>query len=399
MLYRPKALGGLGLSHLELRQCSLLINWVVKACTNSFLNSYATEWIFPSLGDFVWSCNISSLDAQKVIQNQTFWKTVMVTWAKFHFYNPSTCEEIQEQIIWYNSHIRIDGTVITANMHMIQHGIFRVKHILDASGNIMSHATIEEEAGTSIPWLWYYQLREAIPRQWKQMLAIPVEDSMTSSTTSDITDRTLSIENLIDVVKVPRTVYKSILIQDISNAFCEQYGTRFYKQIDVEIWDENDYYALFRNLYKLTSITMFRNFQYRLLLGKVYTNSTLYKWKIIDNDKCEICNLGYIQTPCHLFWECKEVRSLWSFMSNVLNVNLTLENIFTNMPASPIKNPQNTLILYAKKYIFNAKCKGDKITTHGLIRFLKYWLKIEKYNAHTTADKIKWENLLAIQWF
>ena len=47
-----------------------------------------------------------------------------------------------------------------------------------------------------------------------------------------------------------------------------------------------------------------RNFQYRLLLNKIFVNDTLCKWKIKANDTCEICNRDK-QTIVHLLTHCQ----------------------------------------------------------------------------------------------
>ena len=61
-------------------------------------------------------------------------------------------------------------------------------------------------------------------------------------------------------------------------------------------------------LYKITGTTKLRDFQYRLLLGKTYTNDTLCKWKLTLTDGCERCK-SKPQTVRHQFWECPVITA------------------------------------------------------------------------------------------
>ena len=70
----------------------------------------------------IWECNIKASDAHKIITEQTFWSDVLQAWCEVHYHEPQMREEVETQIIWYNSHIRItdkmvplpkNGTILT----------------------------------------------------------------------------------------------------------------------------------------------------------------------------------------------------------------------------------------------------------------------------------------------
>ena len=44
----------------------------------------------------------------------------------------------------------------------------------------------------------------------------------------------------------------------------------------------------FKNIKKLTNITKYRDFQYRLLSSDIHFNNRLYHWRIKDSNVCEL---------------------------------------------------------------------------------------------------------------
>ena len=66
----------------------------------------------------------------------------------------------------------------------------------------------------------------------------------------------------------------------------------------------------FINARKVTNITKYRSFQYRLLHKAIVTNVHLYKWKLRSSPECEFCEL-FNKTLEHLFFQCEKVQNLW----------------------------------------------------------------------------------------
>ena len=56
-----------------------------------------------------WKCNFQLKDVSKVCNATDFWKDVVEAWAVYNFRSPANADEIQDQIIWYNSYLRIDN--------------------------------------------------------------------------------------------------------------------------------------------------------------------------------------------------------------------------------------------------------------------------------------------------
>ena len=61
-----------------------------------------------------WDMNFSIADTSTIITNMTnpFIREVIIAWLKYAFYNPYNIQQIRNQIIWFNSHVRINNKPI-----------------------------------------------------------------------------------------------------------------------------------------------------------------------------------------------------------------------------------------------------------------------------------------------
>jgi len=61
-----------------------------------------------------WNMNFSIADTSNIITNMTnpFISEVKMAWSKYNFYNPSNIQQICNQLIWFNSHVRINNKPI-----------------------------------------------------------------------------------------------------------------------------------------------------------------------------------------------------------------------------------------------------------------------------------------------
>jgi hypothetical protein len=60
-----------------------------------------------------------------------------------------------------------------------------------------------------------------------------------------------------------------------------------------------------------------RNIFYRLINKDFFTRQKLHKYKIIDSDKCLVCN--QVEDFKHLVWECRQVKETWNNLNETLS--------------------------------------------------------------------------------
>ena len=120
--------------------------------------------------------------------------------------------------------------------------------------------------------------------------------------------------------KCSRYVY-NFLIEAKANDNCRQLYTKYASRITVNLSYE-EYCNLFSNLYLITKDTKLRDFQYWMLIFKIFTNETLAKWKLIRTDKCDFCE--ETQTVKHLFWDCETTQKKWRYFKMLFKMKMVI---------------------------------------------------------------------------
>ena len=148
------------------------------------------------------------------------------------------------------------------------------------------------------------------------------------------------------------------------------------------------YLQLFRGMYETTNVVKLRDFQYRLLLGKIFINNILCHWKIVETNICELCNISK-QTPIHLFSQCNKIKPLWIQMEHTLNIDNTYwgsVNIMENNVPPKNNHVINYIVLIMKQYIYRQKCLDKPITFLGIVHEIRQIEKTELYTAKITCE-------------
>ena len=146
----------------------------------------------------------------------------------------------------------------------------------------------------------------------------------------------------------------------------------------------HEYQKCFEDLFRITKVTKYRDFQYRLLLGKIVTNSELYKWGLRESSKCDFCQEPD-QHIFHLMWECREVQKLYNKLSqrwNTLEIDfsITMANILLNTVYRNPNHIANFIILFTKQYIHSKRCFGKRLNMYELENQLEYFMNVSRFN-------------------
>ena len=150
-----KESGGRKLGNLRIRDKSLIINWarrliqdypVFQALVYHLLNLEITD-------DTIGYCNLSPDGARQQNCKSGFWKEVLATWCKFNFLTPKSESEMENQIIWFNSFIKIEGNAIF-NKKMHENGITKILD-LTRDGKFLMHLELMEWYGNVCTLIQY----------------------------------------------------------------------------------------------------------------------------------------------------------------------------------------------------------------------------------------------------
>ena len=87
-------------------------------------------------------------------------------WAILHYKEPEgSCEELN-QVLWFNSEIKI-GKKVFLWKKWFKYGIVYVKYIVTKGFNFMDISEIKNKFNVNLNWFEYYKLISAIPVRWK----------------------------------------------------------------------------------------------------------------------------------------------------------------------------------------------------------------------------------------
>ena len=265
ILRLPKNKCGLKLVDFKAKYASLKISWIPRI-SGRFDSAYF--WLFPKIGDLIWSVNLSPVHVRTMIKTETLWKNILMEWCNFHYCTMFVGEEVKKEILWLNSCILVDGMPII-NYTCIKNGLLIFEDLLNEDGNLLEYADIIGQYGHSLTWFEYVQLINAVPKTWWYLA---------KNETFSVPEDRLYYENIKATKKVSSVAYNSIINRSV-NMKMTKYHAKFIMYV-VSEYDITDYLRLFKLLYKLTNDTKLRNFQYRMLLFKIFTNDTLHEWKV-----------------------------------------------------------------------------------------------------------------------
>ena len=148
---------------------------------------------------------------------------------------------------------------------------------------------------------------------------------------------------------------------------------------NVKDFDYDRYQKAFRYIYQITSITKYRDFQYRLLLKKIPCNQELFTWGKVHTKNCTF-NCDEIEDELHLFVKCPHVTPLWDWFIETLKIDLpiyNLDNIVMNECGSPPKHCTNLIMIMTKQFIYHCKCEGKIPHIKRFLQELNYFIQLK----------------------
>ena len=370
-LQNPKELGGVSLVNLRNKDTALKATW---PCILNKEPEYATlvykTMRTKHMREDIWRCHLEHEDAANFKTTNTFWKDVLTAWSRFNFYNNF---RIDNQIIWYNSSIRIGGSPIMWS-DIYQKGLKYV-HQLFEDRNFKTEQRMWEQY--QINTLRYNSLKVAIPKEWKIFFQ-QHEKSVYMPLAPHNYDMYKDAESLSG--KVYRYINGDILqIQNKYMAWTKELGV----DLCQDIWE---YGRVHKEIYSLTNVPKYRSFQYRLLQRGLVTNIHLKKWNMLDSENCSFCKKEK-ETVSHLLWKCPVVQTLWQDVFQHIQQRfgqpqqMNAEDILLNRITMQKNHVVNFMCLITKQYIYRQRCMNKELQFPSLMAEFRRIESIEKYIA------------------
>ena len=338
--------------------------------------------------ELLWECNFSSNECQMFKYKSTFWLSVLYAWAELNFHNPETTEQIQNQVLWYNTRIRIKNKIVFFR-EWYEMGIFYVRDLV-CGNRLYRYKEMKEVYGNYINVMKYNALISAIPTKWKAEIKYFSQDEPVTL-----------YKYLIDYNKWSQITYAKLIV---SNE-CIQQITHLWERKLGHTIEDGLMQKIFQNINKNVCIPKYRSFQYRLLHNAVYLNDRLVHLGISSTNLCYNCN-GHKETYVHFFCECTHAKKIWTQLKQYLyenyneEIDLDIEKIIFNNIKENAHCFTNLAVCITKQMLYAKKCLNKKLTMHNVIEELEFIHEIEKEKAYRTrnvkSDNLAWPDKIRI---
>ena len=163
ILAASKEHGGAGMIDLKIKDKALKISWIQVLKNDPQMAKIAYYMLCSPLEENVWRCNIHSKDVE-VLFPDSFWKDVLLYWTEVNY--EKDVQAPAEQMIWYNSHIRIEEKPFFWKQ-AYDRELCNLGQIWE-NGHLNSALAMCQTYGLSM--MEYNSIVSAIPSRWKTML-------------------------------------------------------------------------------------------------------------------------------------------------------------------------------------------------------------------------------------
>ena len=341
ILKANKDSGGLGLVDLHQKDLALKAAWPVIMQQDNKHQALVYEIIAPELKENLWRCSLMKKDVH-VLGLPSFWNSVLFAWTKYN-YDPNLAPNMQ--IIWWNSSIRVKGVPFLWTKPL-KKGLLRVSQLFD-SGNLIPFEIMHERFGLN--FMQYGGLISSLPKEWKKACS---EDNSQLNVDAYNYDIICTQEKLASKLYAEFTSSPELLQEKVQ---------KWKKELQTTI-EYSQFLQCIADICRVTNITKYRSFQYRLLNRGIVTNIHLKHWNILSSHHCSFCNRSR-ETYIHLFIECEKVQPLWIKLEawlehnfNAGSIEFGLDTVIANKIMGNPSHLYNFVCLLMKQFIYKHRC-------------------------------------------
>jgi hypothetical protein len=135
-------------------------------------------------------------------------------------------------------------------------------------------------------------------------------------------------------------------------------------------------------LKKVTNVKH-KNTMLRILNGDIFCKERLFRFKMIDNNRCDRC--GDIETSQHMLIDCPDANKIWSHLRNILmTINIEFKvDIYNVLNIGDFTNDQAIISIVAEINSYNSQPNRPTDTPRQKIAsIIKSMVRKEKLYAH-----------------
>jgi hypothetical protein len=354
--------GGLRMPEIACQNTGLKTAWIKKLLEyDGNWSNYITEKLPLKDPQYFMGCSIKFADIPNKPERNNIWNEILLKWCMLNKeYNEVkrwTFYEISQEHLWWNSYIKVKNRILEYE-HWIKKGITKVCHLLDEDGNWLSLSSFQDKYNIKIPFTELYGIQGAIQKKWGNI------------TQWDLTELDNEHCKLVDRLetkeKTSRTLY-GIQIQQkkaLPTERREKWGRDLGEEIPEDEWKRHLIHSR-----KLMVNSKVQTWVYKYVMRAVPYNKKLYEMKLSPDTMCEFCQTE-TEDIKHLYWECRTVQNLWTYVSSIFKVNINIKlGLLGLQQKCYMKSPGIYLYSHLTRYYIHiSRCTTKKPNIHGLTR-------------------------------
>ena len=312
-------------------------------------------------GKLIFSCNLRKDDISHINISNEFLKELLEIWTEVHFIQSNGLEEnnIKNQLIWYNSCIRVENKPIYYK-NWAASGIIKIKDLLDNENDILDFGKFQKKFNNlKANYLDFIRIISLIEK-----LLNPLQPRLGKKREQT---KIITIQEAASGSKLNRVVY-SVLLKNIATV-PQKSQLKWARDLEAcqkneihKIWLENGVLYIFF----LHELHKFENVPFQYLHRRIPTNTFLMKCKISPKEKCTFCK-SEPETTIHLFFQCSYVNVFWQTIIRWIKSFPNQKNInFSKAMQLGLQTCEtsvlNLIMLTAKHFIFTCKLRKQNPT-------------------------------------
>ena len=339
----------------------------------------------------------------KYIKNEVsdvtqFHNQILEKWFSVYSFQPETMQEILTQYLAYNQHLKIKNKVIKGYIGNNNINDIRILDILDKStGNFQTLNEINAKLNMNLTQFNLNSITSAIKPLWRKRIRGK------KILTKDYADINLN-ESYIKIGCKLKHLSK-VSTREIYNTLIESViktPTAVEKWINMYPFLENyDWTLIFQIPFRIIKEPYLQSFQYKIVNRILNCKENLFKWKLNENNTCQLCN--EVDTIEHHLVNCSASKVIWDKLKRWLFSNINIKFMFTeceiifSLPF--IKEAEteliNFVIIITKWYINNAKSNDKPLYFIELLRVIEDKIRPITYaNKENNRINTGWQNKL-----
>ena len=283
-------------------------------------------------GKFIFCCNYS-IDLLNFSLPE-FYIDLFRTWTETREFR-GNYDNIRKEILFNNKKIRFEGRPFySENLHL--NNIFRLEHIMDRNGDLKSEAYFHSKALNYSDILIIQKIYKALPSEWKRSIEGIVAERDTDE------DEMFFMKNgrRISLAMISSKDIYTVIIKNVSDKVSVREKLR---NLHTREFSEKDLMAVFCRPRSSTLSCTLRDFQFRLLHGIVYVNHHLYRFKIVNDNLCSLCQKEDDKTEFLLFGTKHMLRKV-DYQSCHIHIGTTC--------ITPTKTARNLGVIFDQEMSF-----------------------------------------------